>query len=115
MIVLRGDGTLRASLATARDALTDLTDPGRDLGNVLVADAVTHAPRLTGALAETVTATPGPDGVTLTAGSPRVHYARIVHARTPWLAQTIIRAQNTALTTLAGHIQTDILTKVKGT
>lgn len=78
---VEGAGRLALTLGHAADQLADLGPVDREVGQ-LVLGAV-DPPRRTGALASTVDAVDDAGGVTLTAGSPAVPYAGVIHEGWP--------------------------------
>lgn len=98
-----GVDRLASTTAEASRDLADLTQVNQDAGN-LVAAAV-DAPVRTGALAATVHAAAGPDGVALVAGSPDVTYAAPVHARNPFLTRALTAREDAVLDHYADHVE----------
>ncbi len=105
---------LTTLVRTVDDAATQLAD--LDAVNRQAADDVVRAveaPRRTGRLADTVTAVVDETGFSLTAGSPAVQYAAIVHARNPFLTRALARREDDVIAAYEDHV-TDTVNTIKG-
>jgi hypothetical protein len=69
-VTLEGVDRLRATLGRAADDLGDLSAAAEDAGRIIVPQARSRAPVLTGRLAAAIAAEAQPDGLVLGAGVP---------------------------------------------
>lgn len=95
---ITGLDSLVDGLGAAAHELADLPDAHREAGQLLTARAQTAAPRRTGVLAASHGPTVTADQVTVTAAAP---YAAYVHARNPWLTETLNATTDDLLTIYA--------------
>lgn len=108
---LQGADQLASTLREAADALQDLSAAEHEAGQLLAQAGSAAAPRETGNLAEKHGYDVVAAQVVVTAATP---YAAIVHARKPWLSDTLAaRADEIADMYLAGV--EDALAQVRGT
>lgn len=105
---LQGVDGLRASLETAATKLAGLAPP--EAGQLLLADATAASPRDTGVLAESHDLVVQAGSLTVVAAAP---YAAIVHARDPWLADTLTADQERVLDIYTDEVA-DIVDHIKG-
>lgn len=110
---VEGVARLVSTLDQAATDIEDLTDGRRAAGQVLEDAGRATSPRLSGALAATVTYQLGPGLVALTAGSSTVRYAGKVHARKPWLRQAVQDHRQDVLDAYTEDVQ-QALSQVKG-
>ncbi len=108
---LRGADQLVRTLHAAAADLGDLSDVEQEAGELLAEQGSKASPRRTGTLAEAhgykvVTA-----GVTVIAAT---RYAAIVHARNPWLARTVLAAEDQVADLYLAGVD-ERLAQVKGT
>ena len=89
-------------------ALGDLTGPSRDAAALALGDV--RAPVRTGALAKTVRAEPTALGFTLSAGGPSAPYAGPVHARHPFLTDTLSARETDIVDVYADYVDQTITT-----
>jgi len=108
---LRGADNLVRTLRSAAGALEDLTEAEHAAGQLLAAHGSARAPRRTGLLASRHGYTVVDTRLTVTAATP---YAAVVHARFPWLTQTLA-ADEDQVTDLYLDGVDDALSLVKGT
>lgn len=95
---MKGLDSLVDGLDAAAHELADLPDAHREVGQLLTSRAQTASPRRTGVLAASHGATVQDDAVLVTATAP---YAGFVHARNPWLADTLQTSTEELLTIYA--------------
>lgn len=93
--------------------LVDVDQPAGIIADDLVAAAQPVTPYDRGNLVKTVRATVVAGDVILVAGGTGVDYAGPVHARQPWLADTVTRQLDQAVDTLTDHL-TDIVGTIEG-
>lgn len=105
-----GADTLARTMRAAADDIDDLTTAHRAIGGQVVDVARGLAPVRTGRLRSSITADPGPAGVTITAGAP---YAPYVHARNPFLADALDRKTAAAVDTITSAVE-DALDTIQG-
>lgn len=110
-VSLEGGTRLGATLHDAARDLADLADAGDDAGRLLEQAAEQAAPRDTGELA-------GDHHHVVVAGQLTVTnsaaYAARVHARNPWLAQTLDQRQTEVLNLYADAVA-NAVAQIKGT
>ena len=109
---VEGVDRLVDTLDAAADQLQHLEETEQRAGSLVAGVARKEAPRLTGALAETITATVTGGLVEVTAGGGNVDYAAAVHKRNPWMTRAsqateadVIRIFTEAAEDIAGTIK----------
>lgn len=107
---VEGVGRLVATLDDAGRRLQQLAPPG---GDALVEAALPRTPRRTGRLAGTVRSFVVDQQLVLSAGGGEVYYAALVHARRPWLADTV-RDQAETVTDLVVDQVNHIIDTIQG-
>lgn len=112
---LQGADRLAGTLQRAADQVADLSDVDHDTGRLLAEAGAKAAPRLTGRLAGahgyTVVDVGDGSAVVVTAATP---YARVVHARNPWLTRTVEAKTDQVLDLYLAGLEAGLDT-VKGT
>lgn len=108
---LQGADQLVRTLADAAEQLQNLDTAQQTAGRLLTETASSASPRRTGQLAEAHAYDVVDTRVIVTAATP---YAERVHARKPWLADTLT-AKVDEVTTIYADAVTDALATVKGT
>lgn len=111
---IQGADRLVSTLDQAAEDIQDLAEGHHAAGQVLATAGQASAPRLTGALAATVTYQVGHGLVSLTAGSSSVRYAAAVHARHPWLTRTVHAKQDEVVDAYLEATE-QVLSQVQGT
>lgn len=102
---------LTRSVDAAADDLVDLDQVNADAAAQVV--RAVEAPRVTGTLADTVTATVDRDGWTVTAGGKRAPYVAIVHARNPFLTRAMQAREEAVIDAYRDHV-TDTVNTIQG-
>ena len=101
--------------ATLTDAASDLVRlaPSPQAGDKLVSAALPRTPVRIGRLRRTVRAFVVDQQLVLTAGGGAVDYAAIIHARRPWLADTLAEQADEVVDTVADQV-THIIDTIQG-
>lgn len=109
---VEGVDRLVGTLDDAAGLLVDLAPPPQ-AGDVLVAAARPRTPYDRGFLVDTVQAGVVDQAVVLSAGTRDVYYAAIVHARRPWLADTIADQADTITQLVVDQVD-DVIDTITG-